>query len=109
VNLPLPDGFAAMNALGDGAVVCCLATRKIVGRATRQGASNVVIYDLVTGDFTVVANPEGVTSTGPPPGGGQAAPAAGTRLILANSRANTISAVAYNANRQTGIIVVRVP
>jgi uncharacterized protein (TIGR03437 family) len=48
-----------------------------------------------------------ISSAGPPPGPGQGA--AGPRLILANSRANTVSAVAYTNNRQVGIMVVRVP
>jgi hypothetical protein len=103
-NLPVPDGFTTVAGVDDGASICCLVTRKIVGKALKQGGSSLVIYDLVTGDLTVVPNPEGITSIGPANG---AAAAAG--LAFSNSRANTVSAVAYNGNRQAGIIVVRVP
>lgn len=65
-SLPLPDGFASVANLDDGATVCCLATHKLAARALKQGGSNGVIYDLVTGDVVVVANPDGVTSVGPP-------------------------------------------
>jgi len=107
MNLPVPEGFVNVNNLDDGATVCCLATRKLVGRALKQGGSNIVFYSLVNGDVTVVPNPDGVTSAGPPPAAGQGA--AAPRLILANSRANTVSAVAYTNNRQVGIMVVRIP
>ncbi len=103
-NLPVPDGFTTVAPLEDAGTVCCLATRKIVARALKQGASNLVIYDLISNELTVVPNPEGVTSFGPP----QAAGTAG-RLISANSSANTAYAVTYNGNRQTGIMVVRIP
>jgi uncharacterized protein (TIGR03437 family) len=109
-NLPVPDGFTTVANLDDGATACCLVTRKLAGRALKQGGSSVAIYDLITGDVTVAPNPEGITSVGFPPAanpGGNAAPAGS--LIFANARANTISAVAYNGNRQAGIIVVRVP
>src|SRR5205823_11111148 len=99
--------------LADGTTVCCFATRKLIARAVKQGGSNAVVYDLATGDVTVVPNPEGVTSVGPPataPGGGNAGAAVtAARVVLANAMANTISAVAYTKNRQVGIMVIRVP
>ncbi|HEY1496257.1 MAG TPA: hypothetical protein VGF49_17015 [Candidatus Solibacter sp.] len=110
-SLPLPDGFASVTNLDDGNTVCCFATRKLIARAVKQGGSSAVIYDLVSGDVNVVANPGPVTSIGPPanpaPGNGGAVTAA--RLVLANARANTISAVAYTNNRQVGIMVIRIP
>jgi hypothetical protein len=112
-NLPLPDGFVTVTNLDDGATVCCLATRKLVARALKAGGSSVVIYDLVTGDVVVAPNPDNVTGIGPPAatgnGGGAAAAANPARLVLANSQANTVSAVAYNGNRQVGIIVIGIP
>jgi uncharacterized protein (TIGR03437 family) len=106
-NLPVPEGFTSIAPLQDGAAICCLTTRKIIARALKQGGSNLVIYDLLSNELAVVPNPEGVTSFGPPP----APQAVGTpaRLISANSRANTAYAVTYNGNRQTGIMVVRIP
>jgi uncharacterized protein (TIGR03437 family) len=113
-NLPLPDGFVTVNNLVDGATPCCLATRKLVARALKAGGSSAVIYDLVTGDVVVVPNPDNVTSIGPPAAanagggaGGNAAVAA--RLVLANSQANTISAIAYAGTRQVGVVIIRVP
>ncbi|MCU1235332.1 MAG: hypothetical protein JWP63_3299, partial [Candidatus Solibacter sp.] len=100
-NLPLPDGFATVASLADGTTVCCFATHKLIARAVKQGGSAAVIYDLVTGDVNVVTNPENVTSIGPPAGQ--------SRVVLANAMANTISAVAYNGNRQVGIMVIRIP
>ena len=108
-NLFVPDGFTAVTALNDGAAVCCMATRKVLGRTVKSGGANVVIYDLVTGDITVVPNPDGVTHFGPPPTGNGAAAAAAGRLISGNARANTVSGVAYNGARQAGIMVVRIP
>jgi hypothetical protein len=112
-NLPLPDGFSSVTNLDDGSTVCCFATHKLIARAVKQGGSSAVIYDLVTGDVNVVANPGGVTSIGPPAaaagaGNGGAAPTA-ARIVLANAMANTISAVAYTNNRQVGIMVIRIP
>ena len=108
VNLPVPDGFTTVTPLSDGAAVCCLATRKLAARALKQGGSAVVIYDLITGDIAVPQNPDGVTSVGPPASQGAAPATMPDRLILANARANTIAAVAYNGHRQVGIVVIRV-
>jgi uncharacterized protein (TIGR03437 family) len=112
-NLPLPDGFASVTNLDDGTTVCCFATRKLIARAVKAGGSAAVIYDLVTGDVNVVANPDGVTSIGPPAGagggGGSVPAAAAARVVLANAMANTIAAVAYTNNRQVGIMVIRIP
>lgn len=110
-SLPLPDGFASVTNLDDGTTVCCFATRKLIARAVKPGGSSAVIYDLVSGDVSVVTNPGPVTSIGPPanpaPANGGAVTAA--RLVLANANANTISAVAYTNNRQVGIMVIRIP
>jgi uncharacterized protein (TIGR03437 family) len=108
-NLFVPDGFTTVAALNDGTTVCCLATRKLVGRALKTGGANVVVYDLVTGDITVVANPDGVTHFGPPPAANPTAAAAAGLLMSGNARANTVNGVAYNGQRQAGIIVVRIP
>ena len=103
-NLPLPDGFTSVASLNDGTTVCCLATRTLTARALKQGGSNVVVYRLDTGDVVVVSNPANVTNVGPPAGA-----AAGSRVVIANALANTVSAVAYINNRQAGILVIRIP
>jgi uncharacterized protein (TIGR03437 family) len=133
--LPVPADFAAVAELGVFPV-----SRKAAARAfrTRDGASSLVIYDLATGEPTVVPNPEGVVSFGPPPAQaqgpifspgtppgpgvppgpglppGQALPlgpqAAQPRLVISNPKANTVTAVGYGAGgRQVGVITVRVP
>jgi uncharacterized protein (TIGR03437 family) len=107
-NLPLPDGFVSVASLADGATVCCFATHKLIARAVKPGGSAAVIYDLVTGDVNVVTNPDNVTSIGPAAAPAGAAVTA-ARVVLANAMANTISAVAYNGNRQVGIMVIRIP
>jgi uncharacterized protein (TIGR03437 family) len=104
-NLPVPDGFSSVADLNSGGAVCCLATRKLAARALKQGGSNVAIYNIATGDVSVVDNPANVTSIGPAAGQGAAA----ARLILTNAQANTVAAVAYSGNRQVGVVVIRVP
>jgi uncharacterized protein (TIGR03437 family) len=102
-NLPVPDGFDTLAFLNDGANACCLNTRNLVARALAAGQSAIVVYDLVTGDLNIVANPSGVTSVGSPQAN------APNPLVAANSRANTVYGVAYRGNRQAGIIVIRLP
>lgn len=116
--LPVPVDFTTVSELG-----VLVTTRKMIGRAMRTGASELVIYDLMMGDIIPVPNPQGIASIGPPPrqqqqtpagpgtpqlpGGGQAAI---SRLMSVNQKANTVSAVGYNAaGRQVGVVVVRVP
>jgi uncharacterized protein (TIGR03437 family) len=120
-NLAVPDGFTTVAALEDNGAVCCLATRKLLARALKQGGASLVIYDLLTNELAVAPNPEGVTSFGPPPaaanagggagngGAGVNAAAAAARVVSSNPRANTAYAIAYNGNRQAGIMVVRIP
>jgi len=111
-SLAVPDGFTTVAALEDNGAVCCLATRKLLARATKQGGASLVVYDLQTNELAVASNPDGVTSFGPPPGGGANAganAANAARVISSNARANTAYAVAYTGNRQVGIMVVRIP
>jgi hypothetical protein len=80
--LYLPAGFTSVAELDDNGTVCCLATRKIVARALKTGGSNLVVYNLANNDFTVIENPQGVTSVGPLPrqaqtGGGGGGPGGG--------------------------------
>jgi uncharacterized protein (TIGR03437 family) len=72
----LPEGFASVSISGVLPV-----TRKAVARGVKTGTtgSQYIVYDLMTSDLTVVANPDGVawvgavqqsSSTVTPPGGG---------------------------------------
>ena len=98
-NLPVPDGFDTLAFLNDGTTICCMNTRKLVARAVTAGQSSVVVYDLVAGDLAVAPNPAGVSGIG----------AATGALVSANSRADTVYAVAYRGGKQAGIIVIRLP
>lgn len=148
--LPTPEGFAQVNLLGVFA-----ATRKLAARGIRSGGggSQYLIYDLVTGDLLMPANPEGVTWVGnapqavaqpgagqpapggappgqgaqqpgqgagqpgqggvpaPAPGGGQQAPAAPAVVLQQiNPWANTVGAVALDAEgKQLGLLLLRAP
>lgn len=129
--LPTPEGFNNMQLVG-----VFPATRKLVARGIRSDGTQLLVYDLRTGDLDMPANPEGVAFIGPPPvqqptpGGGGViqiprpgpgpgpgqqqppqqqiqAPVIGLR---ANARANTVEAIAYNSERQqVGVVVLRVP
>lgn len=59
--LPTPEGFAQVNLLGVFPV-----TRKLVARGIKSGGagSQYLIYDLVTGDLWMPANPERVAWVG---------------------------------------------
>ncbi|MCL5745811.1 MAG: hypothetical protein M1541_18120, partial [Acidobacteria bacterium] len=127
--LPVPDGFAAISEVG-----VFPATRKLVARGFLQGnaGSQLLIYDLNSGDLTgIVPNPDGVAFIGPRPaaavtppgpgtpgggagagggGGGAAAALNAATLITANPKANTVSAVALDADgKQVGVVVARIP
>jgi uncharacterized protein (TIGR03437 family) len=129
--MPSPEGFTSVQFLG-----ILTSTRKLVARGIRPDGARLLVYDLVTGDLFMPANPEGVAWFGPPvqagapgqpgqgpgqgPGPGPGIPLPGqgqqqqqqTPLIglRANVRANTVEAIGYNTERQqVGIVVVRVP
>jgi uncharacterized protein (TIGR03437 family) len=119
--LPLPDGFDSVSAQG-----VYQATRKVVGIGVRTAGrgSQFIVYDLASDSVTVVPNPQGVAfvglrpgaarpgQPGAPggPGAGPGGAAAARGLISANTSANTIAAVALDAQgKQVGIMVVRVP
>ena len=118
--LPAPDGFASVQIAGIFAT-----TRKIVGRGLKDqnSGSQFIVYDLVSGDASIIPNPEGVAFVGPlpaaaPGGGGGGAPGGGggqaqqpqAVTLRANPRAGTIAATAWNAQRRAvGIALLQVP
>ena len=112
-----PDGFATVQLLD-----IFPATRKVIARGIRTGntGAQILIYDLATGDVTMVANPEGVAFVGTPPavpgqpgqggGGVPGQPQAPVIVLRSTPRAQTVEAVTYAADRrQNGILVIRVP
>ena len=113
--LPTPDGFALVQL-----VDVFPATRKVVARGTRTGGNGtqLLVYDLLTGDLQMPANPDGVAFVGAPPaqpgqpgggGGGGGGGQAGAITLSSNVRAQTVEAITYSANRQAnGLMVLRV-
>jgi len=127
--LSLPDRFSSASVVGVFPI-----TRKLAATGTRTDGtgSQLIVYGLITGDATVVPNPEGVawigsatqqTAVGFPGGGfppgfpGGAPPGGMPGLVLAsaglqqaNTKANTVAAVCFDSNqKQIGIIGLRVP
>lgn len=120
-SLPVPEGFVRVELVG-----IFSTTRKLVARGIRSGGaqSQYLIYDLVTGDLLMPANPTGIVAVGgipqqagggggvtpPVPGGTPVTPQAPTVLQRANLKANTVAAFAYSRDgRQAGVLVLRVP
>lgn len=112
--LNVPEGFATVQLLD-----IFPATRKVIARGIRTGntGAQILIYDLATGDVTVVANPDGVGFVGNPPaqaggggGGVPGQPQAPMIVLRSTPRAQTVEAVTYSPERrQNGILVIRVP
>lgn len=123
-TFPVPEGFASLQFVRAFPVA-----RKLLARGNRADGSRLLIYDLISGDVSVVPNPDGVAFFGNPPaqapggqpggpgqppgpGGnppGQPQLAAGTG-IEPNPKANTVAAIGFSAERrQTGLVVVRIP
>jgi hypothetical protein len=103
---PTPEGFQSVTVLG-----LVANTRKLAARGNRgaQG-SQLLLYDLVTGDLTVVPNPEGVVFAGMAPGqpGTPPQPAVVMQSLL--TKANAVVAAGFDAERRVaGLMLVRIP
>lgn len=111
---PVPDGFSTVQIVDVFAT-----TRKLVASGTLAdgSGSRYLIYDLLTGDLTMVQNPAGVAFVGsvPAAGGGRGPGGGGAgggaaSLESADLKANTITAVTFGADKkQNGLMLVRVP
>lgn len=109
--LPTPAGFAAVQLLSTFPV-----TRKLLTRGTRTdpAGSQLLLYDMVTGDLQILPNPDGVSWVGQvpnaPAGPGQPPPQQPAPPIQHFSpRSNAVHVMGYGANRQAaGMILVRV-
>ncbi|MBS1826620.1 MAG: IPT/TIG domain-containing protein [Acidobacteria bacterium] len=105
-QLLLPDGFATAQLVG-----ILPATRKLVARGNRQGGSQFLVYDLISGDLEIIANPPGVAYVGNAPvPAGQPAQQQAPAMMRVNAKANTIEAITINdARATTGAMLVRIP
>ncbi len=106
--LPTPEGFSGVQL-----VSVFTTTRKIIAKGTKTGnaGSQFLVYDLLSGDLTIVPNPTGVVFVGTvpvTPTPGQPAQQV-VNLQRANSKADTIQAVTFGADRkQNGMMIVNV-
>ncbi len=107
--LPTPAGFAAVQLLNTFPV-----TRKLLARGTRTDpvGSQLLLYDMVTGDLQILPNPEGVAWVGQVPNvptPGQPPQPQPPALQQFSPRSNAVHVMGYRANRQpAGMILVRV-
>ena len=107
--LPTPTGFATVQM-----VAVYPNTRKLLARGTKANpsATQFLLYDLVTGDLTIIPNPEGVSFVGQlagVPASGGAPAIAGVTLQRANVKANAMEAVTFTTDRkQTGVMLIQV-
>ena len=81
--------------------------RKVLARGNKANneGSQLVIYDLVSGDLVMPANPDGCVFVGvlpaAAPGGGGGQPGqGGGQMMVANARSNIVTAGCFGANRQ---------
>ncbi len=107
--LPTPDGFASVQLIS-----IFNTARKLVAKGTKlnNAGSQFLVYDLISGDLTIVPNPKGAVFVGsvpvaaPTPG---QAPQAAVVLQRANTKADMIQAVTYGADRkQNGMMLITV-
>ena len=107
--LPTPEGFASVQL-----VSIFTTTRKLIakGNKANNAGSQFLVYDLLSGDLTIVPNNPGVVFVGTVP---QVAPTPGQQpqavvnLQRANNKADTIQAATFGADRkQNGVMIVRV-
>ena len=106
--LPTPAGFSAVQLLS-----IFPTTRKLLARGTRVEpvGSQLLVYDMVTGDLQVVANPAGVVWAGPAP----VVPTPGQpqqqvpALQHFSPRSNAVHVVGYGADRRAiGVMLLRI-
>lgn len=109
--LPTPAGFAAVQLLSTFPV-----TRKLLARGNRTdpAGSQLLLYDMVTGDLEILPSPDGVAWVGQVPNApatpGQPQPQQPAPPIQHFSpRSNAVHVMGFGANRQpAGVILVRV-
>lgn len=107
--LPTPAGFASVQLLNTFPV-----TRKLLARGTRSqpAGSQLLLYDMVTGDLQILPNPEGISWVGQVPNvpaQGQPPQPQTPPLQHFSPRSNAVHVMGYGANRQpAGMILVRV-
>jgi hypothetical protein len=107
--LPTPAGFSAVQLLS-----IFPTTRKLLARGTRVEpvGSQLLVYDMITGDLQVVANPPGVVWAGPAPAvptPGQPPQQQAQPLQHFSPRSNAVHVVGYGADRRAaGVMLLRI-
>ncbi|MCX6608917.1 MAG: IPT/TIG domain-containing protein [Acidobacteria bacterium] len=107
--LPTPAGFSAVQLLS-----IFPTTRKLLARGTRVEpvGSQLLVYDMITGDLQVVANPPGVVWAGPAPvvpTPGQPPQQQAQPLQHFSPRSNAVHVVGYGADRRAaGVMLLRI-
>jgi hypothetical protein len=107
--LPTPAGFVSVQPL-----TIFPATRKLIARGTKiePAGTQILIYELVSGDLQIVANPEGVSFVGQAPNApGQPGQPAQQQVVLqnVNPKSNAVTMVGFDAERRpVGVLLVRV-
>lgn len=111
--LPTPAGFVSVQLLNTFPV-----TRKLLARGNRSepAGSQLLLYDMVTGDLQILPNPEGIAWVGqvpnvPTPGQmpGQTPQQPTPPLQHFSPRSNAVHIVGFGANRQpSGVLLVRI-
>jgi len=106
--LPTPAGFTSVQPL-----TILPATRKLVARGAKiePAGTQILIYDLLSGDLQIVANPDGVAFVGALPNvPGQPGQPAQQQPALqnVNPKSNAITVVGFDAQRRpVGVLLVR--
>ena len=109
--LPTPTGYTSVQV-----VSIFPATRKLLARGvkTNPASTEFLIYDLVSGDLTIIPNPAGVSFVGvlpavpgvPGAGGGQQQQ---QPLQRTNAKSNVVEAVTFSSDRrQTGVMLIQI-
>ena len=107
--LPTPAGFNSVQPL-----TIFPATRKLIARGTRTepAGTQILIYDLVSGDLQIIANPERVSFVGALPNvpGQPGQPPAQQQPALQNinAKSNAVTMVGFDSQRRpVGVLLVR--
>jgi uncharacterized protein (TIGR03437 family) len=111
---PTPDGFASVQTVGQNSGLMP-SVRKLIARGLKanNAGSQLLIYDVLTGDLAMPAAPAGCTFVGTVPAAqtpGQPPAQQPVQLLSFNQKANSIVAGCFDDNRRlTGFLQIRVP
>jgi len=107
--LPTPANFTSVQPM-----TIFPATRKLIARGTRTdpAGTQLLVYDLVSGDLQIIPNPEGVSFVGQAPNApGQPGQPAQPQPALQNinPKSNAVTMVGFDGQRRpVGVLLVQV-